>query len=398
MAINILLGVPGDGKTYTAVSKWALKTVLEEKRKIKTNIPMNIDYWKEKHPDSNIDELIEIKQGESGNAYDAFQTVADFEDEWINGKGQRPLVIVDEAHFCLSNNRKKSDLKPIQEFFALHRQAGYDILLLTQTTNGFDRTILGIVDHFYHCRKLSAVGYNNKYKLTLKKTGNKNTSTDIIQEQVFSFKPEIFPYYKSHALSDGEVEEAIDTNVKSFLRHPIFYAIFCIPFFFLFLYFKGWLNFNIFSSSSKTAENTKNLERSQSSNIVSNTKSVSSQEIVQKNKMIQSLNGELQELKNQNKDLAKSLEKIQGHPFTSSNIIIKASTWKPSNQSKFVFSAIVEGPNGIFSTNSKSLKKIGYEIEFIDSCLYRWNFKEFNGYWTCGSSKDQKRLSENMKL
>ena len=43
MAINIILGTTGDGKTYTAVEKWIIPTISKEKRKIITNIPLNID-------------------------------------------------------------------------------------------------------------------------------------------------------------------------------------------------------------------------------------------------------------------------------------------------------------------------------------------------------------------
>ncbi|PCJ23730.1 MAG: hypothetical protein COA94_08040 [Rickettsiales bacterium] len=397
MAINIILGTTGDGKSYTAVDKWIIPTITKQKRKVITNIPLHIDELKKSFPDINFDELLEIRQGTNGEAYDAFQTADDFQDEnWVNDKGQKPLIVVDEAHFCLGNDRPARELKPIEDFFALHRQMGYDILLLTQTTQKFSRRTLGLVKHFYHCSKLSVVGQSNRYALRIRQDGSKKSS--IIQEEIRKYDPEIYKFYKSHAKSDGEVQEAVDTNVKSFLKHPVFYGIAFIPFFFIFLWWKGWLNFNIFSATTKTSENTKNLERTQNSPILSNQSTVSSQEVVQKNKQIKALNGEVEELKNHNKELAKALEKIQSHPFTASNIIIKGSSWMPSNQSKFVFSAIVEGPNGNFSTNSKSLKKIGYDIEYIDSCLYRWTFKEFNGYWTCGVSKDQKRLSENMKL
>ena len=212
MAINIILGTTGDGKTYTAVSKWIIPSIKND-RKVITNIPLNVDHFKKQFPDKDIETVIELRFGDSGIAYDAFKTAEDFQDEeWINDKGQKPLIVVDEAHFALSTDRPAKELKPIEDFFALHRQAGYDILLLTQTTQKMSRKAVGLCKHHYHCSKLSVVGQDKRYALRIKEDGGKKSA--VLQEEIKKFDPEIFPYNKSHALSDGEVQESTDTNVK----------------------------------------------------------------------------------------------------------------------------------------------------------------------------------------
>lgn len=203
MACSVLYGAPGAGKTCYAVGHFVLPALLEG-RKVITNIPLKMDYLTliKEIPK----ELISIKMGSNENPYDAFKSVDDFKDDWRNKKNQAPLIVVDEAHFCLKNNKNHEQVEKIVEFFSTHRQAGYDIVLITQGYASLPKKALERVSNYYQVKKKLMLS-KSQFSLTIRDEDKKEIGSVLKK-----YDKEFFKCYKSHLLSDGEVGE--DLTIK----------------------------------------------------------------------------------------------------------------------------------------------------------------------------------------
>ena len=95
--INAIVGRPGGGKTYEAVRYHILPTLLNDKRKVITNIPINKEYIAKIHGQEYAD-LVEVIEG---NLHDygmvrPFAVTQDFtkHKDWKNEKGQGVYFVV----------------------------------------------------------------------------------------------------------------------------------------------------------------------------------------------------------------------------------------------------------------------------------------------------------------
>ncbi|ENU6329860.1 zonular occludens toxin domain-containing protein [Vibrio parahaemolyticus] len=208
MAVFMVSGIPGSGKSAWTVGNIVLPTLMKKKRKVITNLSLNVPYLVEiKEID---EELIRIVHSEKGDFSDTFLHVEDYQDDWRNEKGQAPVIIVDEAHFSLNKQRKKSEVLEIEEFFSTHRQAGYDIYLITQDYKRIPKDILGFVDTYYDITKQRQMG-KSMYSVYVRDSYRK-----MIGSKTKPYDKEVFKCYKSHLLSDSNIEEEGNiTGIKS---------------------------------------------------------------------------------------------------------------------------------------------------------------------------------------
>ncbi|WJE02886.1 zonular occludens toxin domain-containing protein [Vibrio parahaemolyticus] len=250
MAINIVLGVPGGGKSYYTCYKYVLPT-LKEGRKIITNLPLNVPYLTEI---LGIDKsLIEVRMGASGSPYDAFTTAEDFKDSWRNEKNQAPLVIIDEAHFCLPKNKKAKEVQGIREFFSTHRQEGYDVVLITQTKKAIPRDILDLCEYRYTLQKKQVFKifglFGNKYKVTIF-----DQNDNEVGSKIESYKKDVFKCYNSHLLSKGEIRETdASTGVSSIWLKPQLLLAYAFIAFFIYKFTLGGLDMDLSELQSSNA-------------------------------------------------------------------------------------------------------------------------------------------------
>jgi zona occludens toxin len=93
--INAIFGRPGGGKSYEAVKYIILPSILKDKRKVVTNIPVQLDYIEKVHGDEAAD-LVTVVEG----AFSEFGEVRPFAHpqdylqykDWRNEKGQGVLL------------------------------------------------------------------------------------------------------------------------------------------------------------------------------------------------------------------------------------------------------------------------------------------------------------------
>lgn len=244
--ITALVGVPGQGKSFHAVSDFVVpelpvtKTVKDTKfvrimraifknpdskekeyRYIVTNIPINKEELEKDGYDTSYIIVIEDTDDRL-----AFSTVSDFEDHLhlrVGSSDIGPLFIVDECHKVFPTNKTAGlsvdqELKQRQElehFFKEHRRNLCDVVLITQDYKDVNRSIIGNTASMYKMLKMNhfkSVIYKNKYKISYYAGLPKRSNEKPLHSEVKDLNPRIFDYYKSHVATGKEAE---NKNSKS---------------------------------------------------------------------------------------------------------------------------------------------------------------------------------------
>ncbi|OHU85488.1 MULTISPECIES: zonular occludens toxin domain-containing protein [Pseudoalteromonas] len=206
-------GRTGAGKSYECVVNHIIPMVTQKKRKIVTNIPLNI----EKICSVYGEHCRELIHYVDGNWHDfggerPFSRVEHYHqfDDWQNEQGQRCAFFIDEAHLCLPTGGTD---KRTLEFYSLHRQYGFDIYLMTQHFRKIHRDIRDLVDNHYRCIKKSFLGQPDKYVLKIHNGGSSSNST-VVNTVEREYESRWFPFYKSHTKSEKSITEDSSEDIK----------------------------------------------------------------------------------------------------------------------------------------------------------------------------------------
>lgn len=204
--INLLLGQPGGGKSYESVAFHLIPAVVEQGRKVITNLPLRLDMWEHFFPGST--KLIELRGNYQfeGKLYHPFSRLEDFGDSWRGKDGLGPLYIIDECHKSLP---RIGTPVAIEEWFAEHRHEGADVLLITQSYGKINQAIRDAVQVVYRCKKATAFGSNDKY---IRKVQD-GLRGEVVNTQVREYESKYFPLYRSHTKSNGAVLEAMANDI-----------------------------------------------------------------------------------------------------------------------------------------------------------------------------------------
>lgn len=204
--INLLLGQPGGGKSYESVAFHVIPAVVEQRRKVITNLPLRLDMWEVFFPGST--KLIEIRGNYQfeGKLYHPFSRLEDFGDSWRGENEIGPLYIIDECHKSLPRTGTPVS---IEEWFAEHRHEGADVLLITQSYGKINQAIRDAVQVVYRCKKATAFGSNDRY---IRKVQD-GLRGEVVNTQVREYESKYFPLYRSHTKSNGAVLEAMANDI-----------------------------------------------------------------------------------------------------------------------------------------------------------------------------------------
>jgi len=204
--INLLLGQPGGGKSYESVAFHVIPAVVEQGRKVITNLPLRLDMWEHFFPGST--KLIEIRANYhfDGRMNFPFSRLEDFGDSWRGDNEVGPLYIIDECHKSLP---RVGTPVQIEEWFAEHRHEGADVLLITQSYGKINQAIRDAVQVVYRCKKATAFGSNDKY---IRKVQD-GLRGEVVNTSIRNYESKFFPLYKSHTKSNGAVLEAVASDI-----------------------------------------------------------------------------------------------------------------------------------------------------------------------------------------
>lgn len=229
MALNIIVGRPGSGKSYESVVYHVIPA-LKDGRKVITNLPLNLAHFESVYGEDILDliEVVEDTFNKENGVIKALSRPGDYtSDEWRNEKGQGALFVIDECHFQFpkAGRGKKSheSLLDCLEYFSMHRHYGHDVLFMTQSLGKLNKDIRDMIEIQYQVSKHTAAGSQKTY--TQKVLDGAVSRPTCVNTNVRTYKKEFFPFYKSHTKSDSSVNEAMSKDIKPVWKHWTFYGV-----------------------------------------------------------------------------------------------------------------------------------------------------------------------------
>lgn len=233
MTLSLIVGKPGSGKSYFAVSRiiqdledWARYELEHEKpfdRTLWTNIPLDVEeiciYLSEKL-DAKIDATPYV------NVLDDsfFQEDDGHKVEWWEKFPPGALIVIDEVHHYLGEEQTYSRdtyRQHFRDYVSMHRHKQHDIMFLTQSTENLMPTVLRMAEDAYIISNLKSMSWPWPISIPMgdvfvvkEAWGNKNQFIRVIRgtylgralhkENVTNqlLLNTIFRLYRSHTKSD----------------------------------------------------------------------------------------------------------------------------------------------------------------------------------------------------
>jgi len=256
--INLMLGSSGSGKSYESVVYHVLPA-LQKGRRVITNLPLVVEEFEKIDP--SFGPLIEFRkrpqpirgtwtpQADGLPWFELFRNfeplprdsedrvfsnVWDYYTDWKNEAGQGPLFVLDEVQNFLP--AKETD-KHVKEWYAQHRHANVDVLLITQSYGKISKAVVDNVQMVYRCRKAVAMGFTGRY---IRKVQD-GVRGEVMNVSAREYQRKFFKLYKSHTKGVA-AEELNASDVRPIWRHWSFIGAGLCALFVVWAGFHGWLN------------------------------------------------------------------------------------------------------------------------------------------------------------
>lgn len=367
--IHGLSGKPGGGKSYEAIVSHIIPIVTKDKRKVVTNIPINIDHFCAVYGEYCRD-LIEVIDGQFHNyggerPFSKKEHYLQYED-WHNEKNQKVYFFIDECHLALG---KGSTDKALREFYSMHRHYGFDIMLITQNFRKVDTDIKDMVVNHYRAIKKAMMGEDNKYILKVHDgASSSNASVVAVHSRVYEKK--YFAFYQSHTKSDSAVDEATSNDIEKWYKHWTIKA--SIGFFIV-----GFIVLaNQFSKRDKNTIITPGHQNKTSQQ--TNLKPKKTIPAIAPPKTLRAL------------EYAKMIAQSKTyHPFYKMKLSVSGhAEYNDGGRrvTEIYFSATQNGQH-VFTLKSSDLMRAGYDIRVLTECAVRIRFYDYQDYITCNAPK-----------
>ncbi|MDO4569745.1 MAG: zonular occludens toxin domain-containing protein [Planctomycetia bacterium] len=239
MALSLIIGKPGSGKTYFAVSKIAdflcdvaryeLKNKIRFERNIYTNLLLNIEKINEycsKHVGESVDLSSHIIFLDDEFFFDVGSDGVRHQKLWWEEIEDGAFIVVDEVHRFIPSGTVKGRsadwIQVFSEYIAQHRHRRQDLLFITQHTDTLHKNVLCFAESACHiCNvKTRVIPFLRipfaDFDVVKEAFGIKNQVANVIYgnylSRSFKFESEttivllqsIFALYKSHTMSDEE--------------------------------------------------------------------------------------------------------------------------------------------------------------------------------------------------
>ncbi len=200
MSISLIVGKPGDGKSYSAVHMCILPA-LQQGRALFTNIPIN-------------EELARVELSLREDHYIKVVDKETLDKSELQSIPGGTLIVLDEVWRYWKKEERKPDTED-EKFFAEHRHKigrmpgidgmlSQDIVIITQNTNEIPTWIKGRVASTYKVVKLNAVGAENRFRVDIYRgaQGERPQKDSFISASFGRYSSEVWRYYQSHTLGD----------------------------------------------------------------------------------------------------------------------------------------------------------------------------------------------------
>lgn len=249
MAIHVITGVMGSGKSYEAVSEKIVPALRDEAhRRVVTNIEgldtAAIAAFINK-PQAEVEaRLVRVsyeRVSQPGFWYDPEAGA----DDTVVQPGD--LVVLDEVWRYFNRSDKLAE--DAMRFFRMHRHyvspdSGLtcDVVLINQSFRGIHQDIRDVVELQFQCRKLKALGRPQNYQVALLEGGERKPSHTYLR----TYSKKVFPLYSSYGSANAK--EAVDKR-QSVFNTPFFKLV--LPAFAVLMAFGCWKSYRYFKDMGK---------------------------------------------------------------------------------------------------------------------------------------------------
>lgn len=385
--INGIQGKPGGGKSYEAVVNHIIPVITKDKRKVVTNLPLNVEHFCNVFGEYCRD-LIEVVDGQFHNyggerPFSKKEHYLQYED-WQNEEGQKVYFFVDECHLAMATGSTDKELK---EFFSMHRHYGFDIMLITQNFRKVDRDVKDMVQTGYRAIKKSFAGQDDKYILKVHDGATQSNASCIATHERF-YDKKYFPFYQSHTKSDKSITEATSKDIQIWWKH---WTIKASIGFFIFGFF-------IIGSKLSGSNESDSKQISPKVPVASDISAVKDLNLNQPN--VKSLKSqprfEKPKLNERQEEYMKMVEKSKAfHPYYKVNLSISGNYSDPAvNQVSVYFSASQNGQQ-VFTLELKDLMLAGYEISVLTECAVRIRYFDYEDFITCDAPRQSVKVANH---
>jgi zona occludens toxin len=213
MAVNLITGRPGAGKSYEAVAFYVLPA-LKAGRFVITNLPLNILEFEKLNIEYGKQIILVHKTKENLRPFSTLPDYVRYED-YHNKDNVGPLYVIDECQEAVPRGDKNTS-RDVREWYALHRHHVADILLMTQSQIKIHKEILTLVEHHISLSKNIGLGMRNRYRRFLRD----GVGGPIIGKGVaIKYDKQYFPLYQTHTKKSGN---EVNSNEKTIFSHWVF--------------------------------------------------------------------------------------------------------------------------------------------------------------------------------
>lgn len=375
--IHGISGKTGGGKSYEAVVRHIIPTVTEHKRKVVTNLPLNIEHFCAVYGDYCRD-LIEVVDGEFHNyggqrPFSKKEHYLQFED-WKNEAGNRVYFFIDECHLALPQSGTDKEVK---QFFDMHRHYGFDIMLITQNFRKVDRDIRDLIANHYRAIKKSMMGQDDKYILKVH-DGSSATNATVVATHEREYEKKYFKFYQSHTKSDQSIKEAAPSDIQKwydnwFVKGSLIF--FVVAIFLMYLGFKK-------QSDKKTQDK---AQVTQQNSIGSGSPVQTIAPTLPPEFLAQQ--AEAKKIIEQQKKEEEAEQKK--HPFHKVGLhIVGWGEYMELNRltKNYYLSASQNGQH-IFDLSLRDLVLAGYSVVVRSSCVIEITYRKYHDFLTCDAPK-----------
>ena len=375
--IHGISGKPGGGKSYEAVVSHIIPVVTKDRRKVVTNLPLNIDRFCNIYGEFCRD-LIEVIDGQFHNyggekPFSKREHFLQYED-WQNEKGQRVYFFIDECHLAMPTQGTDKELT---EFFSLHRHHGFDIMLITQNFRKINRDIKDMIVNHYRAIKKSMMGQDHKYILKVH-DGAVSSNASVVATHEREYEKKFFSFYQSHTKSNSAVDEATSNDIELWYKH---WSIKLSVVFFIFGFF---IVGSKLSSGDKFIEPEKDVIKPiPKSSISNNLSSVSSGSPVAASVVTPVVSKTFQQMQFEKR----VAESKTYHPYYKMDLSISGSSEYTDNGTriKVVYFSATQNGQHIFTITNIDLMMAGYDVQILANCAVGISYFDYSDYLTCNA-------------
>lgn len=369
MAINLITGRPGSGKSYEAVAFHVLPR-LQDGRHIVTNLPLNREAFAQLDPEYAARIHVVVPTGENPIPFYRDYDYTQYEG-LKSEKGVGPLYVVDEAHMAIPAGNKNSDRTTL-EWYAVHRHSATDVLLITQNANKLHKYVTALIEVHVILSKNTALGSVKSYRRSVRDGCNGQQVGTI---EVKKYKPEFFKLYSTH-MREGGVEA--NTKGKTIFSHWVFrYAM---PAMFLACFWAfSRLDMSVFDSAEE-----KRAKQEQA-------RSMELRKAKRESFAQQNGTSPQPSLVPESAQVVPPAPELTGFPLEGATFVISGNLYNgDGNGLYFLTARLTDGR--VVRMTSQDLRAVGYKVEFPKQCVMKYAYSrdglKFESVAFCGQIRD----------